>query len=122
MGTETGEKPGHGWGIACGAEQGMNSSAGDGRKEIPQIEAQHDRLARMESGVGEDRKTTPETVGRGMWRNQVEEIVQLFGMLPSLIASQVSATWTHGRLCCAPSLFQVEPLASTKLEAAEELK
>jgi hypothetical protein len=54
----------------------MDASAVDGREEIAQVEAEHERLARMESGVGEGGETASKTVSRRMRSNQVEEIVQ----------------------------------------------
>src|SRR5262245_48969529 len=73
---QAGEHARYRLGIAEAAEDAVDASRPDRRKELLEVQAQHDLTRGVRAGAGERRATRYEAVSRGVGWNQVEDLVQ----------------------------------------------
>ena len=73
MGAKPGEQAGHRIGIAQSAKQGVDARGAHRRKEVAQIEPQHQAAAGVRRGEADDRAAGAVAVGRLVGRDVAEQ-------------------------------------------------
>ncbi len=76
VGGDTAEQIGHRFRVAQGAKYRLNPRTADGRKEVLEVHSQHHALPHVGSGERLHGAPLDESMGRGMWRNLVQNARQ----------------------------------------------